>query len=93
MYKVTEDQKVRLASLVSLDYVIQWGQQTLMDIKLKKRPFVVTWSDLKLCMRVRLVPPRRKEHLWKLQQLHQGPRTVKEYFVDLVTTLTKINIG
>jgi len=30
--------------------------------------------------------------LLKLQRLHQGPRTVKEYFEDLETTLTKINI-
>jgi len=33
-----------------------------------------------------------KELLLKLQQLHQGPRTVKEYFEDLEITLTKINM-
>ena len=53
---------------------------------------MVSWYDLKACMRARYVPPRRKEHLLKLQRLHQGPRTVKEYFEDLETTLTKINM-
>jgi len=44
-------------------------------------------------MRVRFVPPPyRKELLLKLQRLHQGPRTVDEYFKNLETTLTKINM-
>jgi len=66
VYKVTDDQKVRLASLVFLDYVIQWWQQTVMDIGLNKRPTVVSWYDLKECMRARFVPPLRKEYLLKL---------------------------
>ena len=93
MYKVTEDQKVRLASLVFLDYANQWWQRTIMDIGLNKRPIVVTWYDLKSCMCARFVPPpSRKEHLLKLQRLHQGPRMVDEYFKDLETTLTKMNM-
>jgi len=93
VYKVTEDQKVRLASLGFLDYVIQWWKQTVMDIGLNKRLVVVSWYDLKACMRARFVPPpNRKELLLKLLQLHQGPRTVDEYFKDLETTLTKINM-
>jgi len=93
VYKVTEDQKVRLASLVFLDYAIQWWEQTVMDIGLKKRPAMVSWYDLKACMRTRFVPPPyRKELLLKLQRLHQGHRTVDEYFKDLETTFTKINM-
>ena len=93
VYKVTEDQKVRLASLVFLDYANQWWQQTVLDIGLNKRPTVVSWYDLKACMHARFVPPPyRKELLLKLQRLHQGPRTVDEYFKDLETTLTKINM-
>ena len=63
-----------------------------MDIGLNKRSVVFSWYDLKACMRVQFVPPHRKEHLLKLQRLHQGPRTVKEYFEDLETTLTKFNM-
>jgi len=92
VYKVEEDQKVRLASLEFVDYVKQWWHQTVMDIRLNKRPTVVSWSDLKLCMRTRFVPPHRKELLLKLQWLHQGPRPVDEYFKYLETTLTKINM-
>jgi len=54
---------------------------------------VVSWYDLKACMRARFVPPPyKKELLLKLQQLHQGPWTVDEYLKDLETTLTKINM-
>jgi len=64
-----------------------------MDIELNKRSTVVSWYDLKACMHAWFVPPPyRKEHLLKLQWLHQGHRTVDEYFQDLETTLTRINM-
>ena len=45
------------------------------------------------CMCARFVPSHyRNELLLKLQQLHQGPRSVDEYFKDLEVTLTKINM-
>jgi len=44
-------------------------------------------------MRVRFVPPHyRKEQLLKLQRLHQGSRSVNEYFKDIEVTLTKIDL-
>ena len=44
-------------------------------------------------MHARFVPPHyRKEVLLKLQWLHQGSNSVDEYFKDLETTLTKINM-
>jgi len=93
VYKVTEDQKVRLASLVFLDYANQWWHKFVMDISLNKRSIVVSWYYLKACMRARFVPPPyRKEHLLKFQRLHQGHRTVDEYFKDLETTLARINM-
>jgi len=64
-----------------------------MDIGLNKRSVVVSWYDLKACIRARFVPPHyRKELLLKLQRIQQGPRGVDEYFKDLETTLTKINM-
>jgi len=48
VYKVQDDQKVRLASLKFLDYAMQWWHKVVMDIGLNKRPIVVTWDDLKL---------------------------------------------
>ena len=68
VYEVQEDQKVKLASLEFLDYVMQWWYQTVMDIGLNKRSVVVSWYDLKECMRARFVLPHyRKELLLKLQ--------------------------
>jgi len=93
VYEVEDDQKVRLASLEFLDYAMQWWHQIVIDIGLNKRLVMVFRSDLKLFMRVWFVPPHyRKELLLKLQRLHQGSRTVDEYFKDLETTLTKINM-
>jgi len=64
-----------------------------MDIGLNKRPVVVYWYDFKECMRTRFIPPHyRKKLLLKIQQLQQGPGSVDEYFKDLETTLTKIDM-
>ena len=39
------------------------------------------------------VPPHyRKKLFLNIQRLQQGPRSVHEYFKDLETTLTKINM-
>ena len=93
VYKVPEDQKVRITSLVFLDYALQWWQQSIMDIGLNKRPIVVSWYDLKECMCARFVPPYyRKELLLKLQRFQQGPSSVDEYFKELETILTKIDM-
>jgi len=64
-----------------------------MDIRLKKRPVMVSLYDLKECMRAWFVPNHyRNELLFKLQRLHQKPRMVDKYFKDIETTLTKINV-
>jgi len=64
-----------------------------MDIRLNKRSVVVSWYDLKECMHARFVPPYyRKELLLKLQQLQQGSSSVDEYFKELETILTKIDM-
>jgi len=64
-----------------------------MDIGLNKRPIMVSWYDLRECMRARFVPPYyRKELLLKLQRLQQGPSSVYEYFKELETILTKIDM-
>ena len=61
VHEVQDDKRVKLTSLEFLDYVMQWWRKTIMDIGLNKRPVVVSWEDLKLCMRARFVPP----HYWK----------------------------
>jgi len=64
-----------------------------MDIGLNKKPTVVSWEDLKLCMCARFVPPHyRKELLLKLQRLQQGTQSVDAYFKNLETILTKIDM-
>ena len=93
MNEVQDDQKVQLASLEFLDYAMQWWHKIIMDIGLNKRSVVVSWEDLKLCMRTRFVPPHyRKELLLKLQRLQQGTQSMDAYFKELETTLTKIDM-
>ena len=43
VYKVEEDQKVKLASLEFEDYSMQWWNQNVMDIGLNKRSVVIFW--------------------------------------------------
>jgi len=93
VHEVQEDQRVRLASLEFLDYAMQWWHKTLMDIGLNKRPPVVSWDNLKECMRNRFVPPHfRKDLLLKLQRLHQGTLSVDAYFKELDTLLIRIDM-
>jgi len=93
VHEVQEDQKVKLASLEFLDYAMQWWHKTVMEIGLNKRPVVVSWEDLKLCMRARFIPPHyRKELLLKLQRLQHGTQSVDDYFEELETTLTKVDM-
>ena len=64
-----------------------------MDIIYSKRPPVVSWNDLKECMRLRFVPPHfRKDLLLKLQRLQQGTLSVDAYFKELETLLLKVDM-
>jgi len=94
VHGVLDEQRVRLASLEFLDYVMQWWHQTLMDIGLNKRSLVVSWNDLKACLRDRFVPPHfRKDLLLKLQRFHQGTLSVDDYFKELDTLLIKVDMN
>jgi len=74
-------------------YAMQWWHKTLMDIGLNKRPTVVSWEDLKECMRAKFVPPHyRKDLLLKLQRFQQGTLSVDAYFKELETMLIKIDM-
>ena len=92
VYKVQDDDKLRIVSSSFLGYAKEWWHKIVMDIIYRKKPPVVSWNALKECMRARFVPPSRKEHLLKFQRLPQGHRMVDEYFKDFETTLTKMNM-
>ena len=92
-YGVHEDQKVKIASLEFLDYAMKWWHSIVMDIGYNKRPPVVSWDDLKECMRLRFVPPHfRKDLLLKLQRLQQGTLSVDAYCKELETLLLKVEM-
>ena len=60
---------------------MQWWHKIVMDIGLNKRPTVISWEDLKECMRARFVSPHyRKKLLLKLQRLQQGTQSVDFLF-------------
>ena len=93
VHGVNDDQKVKIASLEFLDYAMKLWHRLVMDIGLNKRPPVVSWEDLKECMRIRFVPPHfRKDLLLKLQRLQQGTLSVDAYFKELETLLIKVEM-
>ena len=54
---------------------------------------MVSWEDLRLCIRARFVPPHyRKELFLKLQWLQQGTQSADAYFKELETILTKVDM-
>ena len=91
-YKVEEDQKLNIASLEFIDYAMRWWHSIVMDIGYNKRPLVVSWDDLKECMRFRFVPPHfRKDLMLKLQWFQQGTLSVDAYFKELERFCFKLN--
>ena len=92
VYKVQDDDKLRLVSLSFFGYAKEWWHKIVMGIIYRKKPPVVSRNALKECMHARFVPPSRKEHLLKFQRLPQGHRMVDEYFKDFETTFTKMNM-
>ena len=83
---------MKIASLEFLDFAKEWWHSIVMDIGYNKKPPVVSWNDLKECMRARFVPSSRKEHLLKFRRLSQRHRMVDEYFKDFEPTFTKMNM-
>jgi len=79
--------------LVFIDYAMKWWHSIVMDIIYNKRPPVVSWNNLKECMRLRFVPPHfRKYLLLKLQRFQQGTLSVDVYFKELETLLLKVEM-
>jgi len=92
-YELNDDQKVKIASLEFIDYAMQWWHRLVRDIIYNKRPPVVSWNDLKECMRLRFVPPHfRKDLMLKLQRFQQGTLSVDAYFKELETLLLKVDM-
>ena len=84
---------MKVASLELIDYAMNWWHSIVMDIGYNKRPPVVSWNDLKECMRLRFVPPHfRKDLMLKLQRFQQGTLSVDAYFKELETLLLKVNM-
>jgi len=64
-----------------------------MEIIYNKRLPVVSWNDLKECMRLRFVPPHfRKDLMLKLQRFQQDMLSVDAYFKELEMLLLKVDI-
>ena len=58
-----------------------------------KNLVVVSWNDLKACLRARFIPPHfRKDLMLKLQWFHQGTLCVDDYFKQLDTLLIRVNM-
>jgi len=54
---------------------------------------MVSWNDLKECMRLRFVPPHfRKDLVLKLQRFQEGTLSVNAYFKELKMLLLKVDM-
>ena len=93
VHEVNDDQKEKIASLEFIDYAMKWWHNIVKDIIYSKRPPMVSWDNLKECMRLRFVPPHfRKDLFLKLQRFQQGTLSVDAYFKELETLLLKVDM-
>ena len=71
-YKVDEYIGFFLATLCFQEYVRSWWKQTQLDVWIGTTSKVEYWSDLKVCMRRKFVPPsydRKRKHREEMKQL------------------------
>jgi len=93
IFKVHDNQRVRIASLEFLDYTLKGWHSVVRDIIYNKGPPVDSWDTLKQRMRLRFVPPHfRKDLMLKLQRFQQGTLSVDAYYKELETILLKLEI-
>jgi len=86
---VKDQTQVDLVVLGFLEYVNTWWHKVCKNYA--QGPPVASWMDIKTLMHARFVPPSyRKELLLKLQRLHQGSMSVREYFKELESQMRRV---
>ena len=87
-HTLTEERKIKLATLEFTDYAFVWWDQFQMERRRYIEPMLETWEELKRVLRRRYVPSHyHRELLDKLQRMTQGSKSVDEFYKDLEIAL------
>ncbi|WP_198155506.1 retrotransposon gag family protein, partial [Candidatus Burkholderia verschuerenii] len=92
-HELSEEKKIKLATLEFTGYSRSWWNKFQSDQRRYHARPILTWEDMKKAMRKQFLPPSyfREMHN-KLQRVHQGNRTVDEYYTELETLMTRMQI-
>ena len=92
-HSYSELKKVKLAVIEFTDYAIVWWDQLCINRRRNGDRPIETWGEMKRVMRRRFVPSHYYRDLYlKLQSLHQGNRSVDEYYKEMEMTMIRANV-
>ena len=87
-HTLTEERKIKLATLEFTDYALVWWDQFQKERRRYREPMLETWEELKRVLRRRYVPSHyHRELLNKLQRMTQGSKSADEFYKDLEIAL------
>ena len=92
-HTLTEERKIKLATLEFTDYALVWWDQFQRERRRYREPMLETWEELKRVLRRRYVPSHyHREFLNELQRITQGSKSVDEFYKDLEIALIRANV-
>ena len=92
-HNYSELKKVKLAAIEFTDYAIVWWDQLCINRRRSGERPIETWDEMKRLMRRRFVPSHYYRDLYlKLQGLHQGNRSVDEYYKEMEMAMIRANV-
>ena len=92
-HQYNEITKVRIAVTQFTEYTISWWDQVMITRRRNLEYPIDNWPDLKNLMRRRFVPRHYHRDLThKLQVLRQGSRSVDEFYKEMETLMTRMDL-
>ena len=92
-HQYNEITKVRIAVTQFTEYAISWWDQVMITRRRNLEYPIDNWPDLKNLMRRRFVPRHYHRDLThKLQVLRQGSRSVDEFYKEMETLMTRMDL-
>ncbi|KAM6556386.1 hypothetical protein CsatB_003405 [Cannabis sativa] len=92
-HNYSKTKKVKLAAMESTDHAIVWWDQLCINRRRNGERDIDSWEAMKRVMRWHFVPSHYYRDLYlKLQGLHQGYKSVDEYYKEMEMAMIRANV-